>query len=228
MPPGPCYADAEMATKDSKPRGRPRAFDVEEGIAIAQRLFEARGYSAVSVADLTAAIGINPPSFYAAYGSKAELFERALARYSASGLPVRTLLTPGRPVANALAAVLEDAASRYARDPRQLGCMVIETTRCDDDTARGAAMALSQNTADVIHAFVAETHPAQADAVTDYMITMMIGLSAMARAGTTPLRLMAVARGASRAFTELLKAEDEAAATANGRPAITRGSRRRR
>ena len=198
-----------METNGKKARGRPRTFDLEEGVATAQRLFEARGYSAVSLADLTAAIGINPPSFYAAYGSKAELFERVIARCAAAGVPVKAILTAGRPVAVALGEVLDDAARRYGRDPQGLGCLVIEATHSDDATARCAAMALSQTTADAIHAFVARSHPARADQLTDYMMTMMIGLSAMARAGTTPERLITVARSASLALSALVAGASE-------------------
>jgi TetR/AcrR family transcriptional regulator, repressor for divergent bdcA len=227
-----------MATKETKtpqppkPRGRPRTFDLDEGVVIAQRLFEARGYSAVSVADLTAAIGISPPSFYAAYGSKGELFARALARYAAGGIPVNAILSPGRPVAEALAHVLEDAASRYARDAQGLGCLVIEATHSDDVTARNAATACAQTTADAIHAFVARTHPALADALTDYMLTVMIGLSAMARAGTPPSRMAAVARAASVALSGMVPTESTTApaatATTARRKTVTRGSSRRR
>jgi len=45
---------------------------------MAQRLFHSRGYDAVSVADLTKEIGINPPSFYAAFGSKLGLYTQVL------------------------------------------------------------------------------------------------------------------------------------------------------
>ncbi|GGN23278.1 TetR/AcrR family transcriptional regulator [Streptomyces fuscichromogenes] len=34
-----------------------------------------------SVADLTAAMGIRPPSLYAAFGNKRQLFEKVLERY---------------------------------------------------------------------------------------------------------------------------------------------------
>ncbi len=54
-------------TKQGRTPGRPRQFDAEQAIETAQRLFHARGYDAVSVADLTQAFGINPPSFYAAF-----------------------------------------------------------------------------------------------------------------------------------------------------------------
>ncbi len=59
-----------MTTKHSRTPGRPRQFDPEQAIETAQHLFHSRGYDAVSVADLTKAFGINPPSFYAAFGSK--------------------------------------------------------------------------------------------------------------------------------------------------------------
>ena len=78
-----------------------------QAIATAQCLFHARGYDAVSVADLTEALGINPPSFYAAFGSKAGLYARTLGHYTETkGVPLAELLRPSRPVAEALAAVL--------------------------------------------------------------------------------------------------------------------------
>lgn len=40
-------------TKQGRTPGRPRQFDAEQAIETAQRLFHARGYDAVSVADLT-------------------------------------------------------------------------------------------------------------------------------------------------------------------------------
>ncbi len=72
-------------TKQGRTPGRPRQFDAEQAIETAQRLFHARGYDAVSVADLTQAFGINPPSFYAAFGSKLGLYTRVLQRYSQTG-----------------------------------------------------------------------------------------------------------------------------------------------
>ena len=90
---------------NEKPRQRRPAFDREQGIAIAQALFHQRGFDAVSLADLTEAMNIKPPSFYAAYGSKAELFERAMHRYAGeNALPVDKLLAPDRPPAEALTA----------------------------------------------------------------------------------------------------------------------------
>ncbi|AWN47722.1 TetR family transcriptional regulator [Methylobacterium terrae] len=197
-----------MPTKSPRPRGRPRRFDPDEAVAVAQRLFHARGYDAVSVADLTDALGINPPSFYAAFGSKAGLYARTLGHYTATqGVPLAELMHPGRPVAEALAAVLEEAARRYGADPETAGCLAIEGARCNDPAARGAARALTGAAEDVIRRFVAQTHPAAAEGLSDYVVTMMVGLSTMAREGHGPERLLATARFAGRVLAQAIAAD---------------------
>jgi AcrR family transcriptional regulator len=60
---------------------RPREFDTEEAIDRALTAFWANGYDGTSIADLTGAIGITPSSLYAAFGSKADLFEAVTDRY---------------------------------------------------------------------------------------------------------------------------------------------------
>jgi TetR/AcrR family transcriptional repressor for divergent bdcA len=196
-----------MTTNSPRPRGRPRRFDPEQAVATAQRLFHARGYDAVSVADLTEALGINPPSFYAAFGSKAGLYGRILGRYSAAdGLPLAEILRPGRPVGEALAALLEEAARRYAADPAAAGCLVIEGARCNDPEARQAARALAATAEDAIRRFVAATHPDAAGRLADYVLTVMTGLSALAREGHGLDRLLASARLASLVLAQALQA----------------------
>src|SRR6266702_5721205 len=67
--------------KPAKPRGRPREFDREAALEQAIDVFWRHGYEATSVSDLTAAMGINPPSLYAAFGDKEKLFLEAVERY---------------------------------------------------------------------------------------------------------------------------------------------------
>lgn len=61
--------------------GRHREFDIEKAIAIATNLFWEKGYEGTSLSDLTKAIGITPPSFYFAFGSKEGLFRKVIERY---------------------------------------------------------------------------------------------------------------------------------------------------
>ena len=193
-------------TKLSRARGRPRLFDPDEAVATAQRLFHSRGYDAVSIAHLTQANGINPPSFYAAFGSKAELYSRILDRYAGTGaIPLFDLLNADRPVAECLVAVLEAAARRYAADPDAAGCLVIEGVRCTDREAREAAGTFLAAAEGAIHRFVAARHPDQAERVTDYMSTVMAGLSASARNGHDLDRLLAAARLAGAGLEQVVR-----------------------
>jgi TetR/AcrR family transcriptional repressor for divergent bdcA len=169
-------------------------------------LFHAKGYDAVSVSDLTQALGINAPSFYAAYGSKAGLFERVLGTYSRTdAIPVAEMLQSDRPVVEALTAVLHEAARRYAADPDSLGCLVLEAARCGDPEARELANASGTATADVIRSFVAARHPSDADRLSDYVMTMMAGLSAAARAGVGRKRLLAIAEIAGQGLAAAMR-----------------------
>jgi len=98
-------------------KGRPRSFDTDEALDLALNVFWRQGYEGTSVADLTEAMGINPPSLYAAFGSKEELFRKAVERY-ASG--------PAAYLCEALAApTARDVAERLL-----LGAIGVLTDKC--------------------------------------------------------------------------------------------------
>jgi AcrR family transcriptional regulator len=61
--------------------GRPREFDLENALDRALLVFWRNGYEGASIADLTDAMGINPPSLYAAFGNKEGLFRKVVDRY---------------------------------------------------------------------------------------------------------------------------------------------------
>ncbi len=61
--------------------GRPRTFCTTKALDAAMQVFWRKGYEGASMVDLTAAIGINSPSLYAAFGSKEGLFRAVLQRY---------------------------------------------------------------------------------------------------------------------------------------------------
>lgn len=194
-----------ITTKKSRTPGRPRRFDPEQAIETAQHLFHSQGYDAVSVADLTKAFGINPPSFYAAFGSKLGLYTRVLERYSHTGaIPFTELLRHDRPVVQCLMDVLHDAAKRYVNDPAAAGCLVLEGIHCNDRPAREAASELHAAAEETIRAYIAQYYPHEAVRLTDFISTLMAGLSAKARAGDSLARLQETVRLAGLALAPLL------------------------
>lgn len=194
-----------MTTKTSLVRGRPRRFDLDEALVTAQRLFHAKGYDSVSVTDLTKALGINPPSFYAAFGSKAKLYAKILDRYALTGaVPLTQILSADRPLAILLAQILEEAARSYAADSCATGCMVLEGTRSNDLEAREAACGFHLAAQDVIRNSIAMHYPLEAERLTDFVSTTMAGLSASARHGQSLDRLLATAQLAGVALTQAL------------------------
>lgn len=86
-----------------KRRGRPRAYDPKVAIARATATFWKEGYAATSLDDLSAGMGMNRPSLYAAFGDKRELYLKTLEHYrdearalvravATSDLPLRVFL----------------------------------------------------------------------------------------------------------------------------------------
>jgi TetR/AcrR family transcriptional repressor of nem operon len=62
-------------------RGRPKAFDEDEALALAMNYFWEHGYDNTSLDKLLPAMGIKKSSFYHTFKSKEELFSRALHLY---------------------------------------------------------------------------------------------------------------------------------------------------
>src|SRR5262249_1360146 len=77
----PRYTFDGMDIKETT--GRENEGERAEALDQALNVFWAKGYEGTSIADLTAAMGINPPSLYAAFGNKETLFRKALDRYEA-------------------------------------------------------------------------------------------------------------------------------------------------
>lgn len=185
-------------------RGRPRAFDEDAALAAAQSLFHQHGYDGVGVAALSQAMGISPPSLYAAFGDKAALFDRVLARYADTGLTIDDRMASGATPAAILSDLLRTAAQLYAADPRAPGCLVLEGARGGDAVAAGLACAWKAASARRFRDILMPTHPAEAERVADYMVTIMSGLSSDARAGQPVDRLVAVADMAGLAIVAVL------------------------
>lgn len=105
--------------------GRPRAFDRNEALSTALNLFWRHGFEGASTAQLTAAMGIAPPSFYAAFGSKEALFREALALYGQRyGVFLGGPMSAAGSAREAVEQMLYGAARQFSDGRHPLGCMV--------------------------------------------------------------------------------------------------------
>lgn len=108
-----------------KKRGRPRVLDREAALAVANRLFWQHGYEGTSITDLTKAMSITPPSLYAAFGSKAELYRQVLDYNIAQESSRRAAaLRDIKSAYEALAFYLYDAADGVTQMGKPHGCMI--------------------------------------------------------------------------------------------------------
>lgn len=159
----------------------------------------------MSVEEITDALGINPPSFYAAFGNKVGLFARVLDHYAGTdAIPLADLLRADRPVAEALADMLEDAARRYAARAGAAGCLTLEGIHANDPAVREIALATNAAAEGLVRDFIAARHPEKADSLADFVCTTLVGLSAKSRNGHDLNRLLSTARLASLVIAQAI------------------------
>ena len=114
--------------------GRIKEFDPDAALDAAMHLFWRQGYEATSTADLVAELGIARASLYATFGSKHELYVRALDHYLRRDPAFIELLSQPGPALPAVRALVES----YATDAAQ-GCFVVNAAverLSDDEVAR--------------------------------------------------------------------------------------------
>lgn len=183
-------------------RGRPRAFDRDQALEAAMRVFWEKGYVATSMTDLTTAMGIASPSLYAAFGSKEDLFREALDRYESmvKGLNAEVLGCDA-PVREQFERLLHMSARV---DDRQTpaGCMMLMACEQRAELSSELADSLtSRRTVAVVpmeqrlrRAMDTGELPADIDAraIAEFYGTILRGLAISAKTGATPDELRSV------------------------------------
>ena len=191
--------------------GRPRSFDRDEALERAIAVFWEHGYDVTSIALLTKALGIGPPSLYAAFGDKRALFLEALDRYLRTyGAFTERALAEEPNARDAVERLLRQAATAYTRPDRPRGCLLITAaTNCSPQSADIAARlrelraAGTQALEDKIAAAVRTGElPARTDAhaLATFYAAILQGMSAQARDGAARTDLEQVARSALQAW----------------------------
>src|SRR5262245_11052499 len=207
---GACQEPARFSLERglAMPSGRTRQFDADEALDRALEVFWARGYEGATLPELTAAMGINRPSLYAAFGNKEELFRKALDRYRTGPLAFLTDALR-EPTARAVAEGIFSGFIRMQRD-QPCGCLVVSGALACGEGAEVVRRELTRRRQGLVVALrerferAVREHdlPAGADCATlaRYVATVFHGLAVQAASGATEAELRQVAAVAMRAW----------------------------
>lgn len=188
-----------MKVPTIKSLGRPRAFDPDQALDRALRVFWRKGYDGASLPDLTEAMGINRPSLYAAFGNKEALFRKALNRYSEGPAAyVKEALTA--PTARlAVEQLLHGAVELQTNRHTPAGCLMVQCAlSCKDasEPIREAVAARRKAMETALRerfkrAIVEGDLPADAKAadLARYVVTLITGMAVQAASGASRAEL---------------------------------------
>ena len=199
---------------NGRPRGRPRSFDRDRALERAMHLFWRQGYEATSVNDLTRAMGINPPSLYAAFGDKESLYLEALGRYQERRIESMAKWFDEEPTAKAaMRRLLTEAARELARAGAPRGSMLVfSAMHCASDSLQAELAERRTRMREILKARIDRglregelPRRTDTDALVDFYSAVFQGMSLQARAGVTRKRLLATAETAMRAWPERLQ-----------------------
>lgn len=187
--------------------GRPREFEPERVLDLAMRLFWEHGYDGVAISDVTEATGINRRGLYDTFGSKEELFRRAVERYLAGpgGYGVAALSLPSaREVAHAM---VHGAADATSTPDRPHGCLLVQGALACEAVQLQADLADLRDTGVAVLAerFVqaqsaGEIVGEDPAALARWIAAVCQGIAVQARSGATRDQLHAIADQSLRAW----------------------------
>lgn len=196
--------------KARRKTGRPLSFDREAALDQAMLLFWRHGYEATSLSDLTAAMGVTPPSIYAAFGDKKRLFGEAVRRYLSGPVTAEGIIDGAGTARDAARQLLEGSAIAFTGEDTPTGCLVATgAISCSRDAAdvqadlaalRGGIE--TRLAARIARAMTEEELPEGTDpeALAGHVMAVIQGLSTLARDGAPREKLLRVAATALLAW----------------------------
>jgi AcrR family transcriptional regulator len=189
--------------------GRPLSFNREEALHKALLLFWRHGYEATSVNDLTEEMGITPPSLYACYGNKKQLFLEAVHLYL--GPNKAESIIDGAPTAKAAAeSLLEASAIAFTGTDTPRGCLLASAAAsCSAEAADVQAElgkmrkriegSLRRRIAKAVKSGELD-HDADPVALAGFTMSVIQGMSILARDGASREKLLTIAAASLRAW----------------------------
>lgn len=206
-------------------KGRPRSFDRAHALLRAMQVFWEKGYEGASLAALTAAMGINAPSLYAAFGCKESLYLEAMELYAQTvGTEIWGALETAPTAREAINRFLVATAEAYSQPDTPHGCLIALGGLHQAAMPKAVCDALTRHRAENVdklrrrlEAAIAEGElPESVDpqAVATFYATVQHGMSILARDGGSYEALKNVAGGAMAAWGMLTRAGEDDARTA--------------
>ncbi|ACY85019.1 TetR/AcrR family transcriptional regulator [Edwardsiella piscicida] len=116
-----------MKEHNNKKAGRPQKFEREQVLDKLLQLFWMQGYEGTSIAEIVKCAGINPPTLYASFGSKEQVFALVMERYVSQYLSpvIASIKTPGLSVPARLALFLTRFVEVITQPGYPRGCMLL-------------------------------------------------------------------------------------------------------
>lgn len=192
--------------------GRPLSFDRDAALHRAMLLFWRHGYEATSLADLTAAMGVTPPSIYTAFGDKKRLFLEAVGHYLSGPVTSETIIAEAATARDAACTLLRTAAIGFTGEDTPPGCLLASSAiSCSAAAAdvQGALATIRHGIEALLRnriaqaVLVGEMPPAtDADALAGHVMAVIQGMSTLARDGATRDKLLRVAMAAMTAWPD--------------------------
>ena len=184
----------------------PKQYKRHEVLDRAIELFRRQGYSATSTAELVKELGINRKSMYAEFGSKQELFEAALERYSAVNLsrvlaPIEASDADAESIKKAFGGYASASESQYSG----LGCLMANTAAeraaLDHRSAKYVDAYLERLQRGFRNALENERDKGDLNTTIDiddlvaHFVNAVVGISVLLRAKASPELMYAASRG---------------------------------
>jgi AcrR family transcriptional regulator len=178
-------------------------------------LFWAQGYDGTSMSDLIAAMNVNSPSIYAAFGCKEALFREAVALYRATeGGRIWGAMTTAPSARAAIETVLRVSAEEFTRPSKPRGCLIVLGALNADDGNETVRRELREHRAENMKMLLLRLKRGVAEgelpdgpdwrAIAAFYITVQQGMSIQARDGASRKALLAVADCAMAAWDGLV------------------------